>query len=172
MMQELFIGLGLVALRIVAAMALSAGALYSGMGLLDRLTSGIEEWKEVRKGNAAMGVLVLSVMLSMMLLMEPLIVAFVYSIRTDIAFPAVALILGFTLFNYIAGLLASTVLIFLTINLADRLTPDIEEFAELKKGNIAVALVLGAAIVLISLAVRGPLESGFDMLITLESGML
>ncbi len=172
MVQELFIGLGITALRIVAAMALSAGALYSGIALLDRLTSGIDEWKELKKGNAAMGILVLSVMASFILLMEPLIVAAVYSIRADLPAQTLALVIAFTLLNYLAGLLASIVLVFLAINLADRLTPDIEEFAELKKGNVAVALVLGAALLFISLAVRGPFESAFDMLISLESGLL
>jgi len=172
MVQELLIGFGVVALRIIAAMALSAGALFAGITLFDRLTHGIDEWKEIKKGNAAIGIVMLSVVASVILLMEPFITEAVYAIRADLAPVTVALIILFTILNYMAGLLASVILVFLSINLADRLTPDIEEFAELKKGNIAVALILGAAIIIISLAVRGPFESALDMVMTLESGFL
>ena len=57
MVQELFISLVVVVLKVLSALVLSANALYSGMGILDRLTSGIDEWKEIKKGNAAIAIL-------------------------------------------------------------------------------------------------------------------
>ncbi len=175
MVQELFIGFAIAALRILAAIGLSAGAIYTGIGLFDRLTSGIDEWNEMKKGNVAIGIVLVSIMASMLLLMEQRIGELVFAIQpANPALPwsVVALILCFTLLNYLLGLLAAVVLIFLTINIVDRITHDLDEFAELKKGNAAVALVLAAAILLVVFAARPSLESAFTMLINLESTLL
>ena len=156
---------------ILAALVFSAGALYTGMGLLDRLTSGIDEWKEIRKGNAAVGLLFATVMISMILLIGPRIAEMVYPIQNDMGLPATQLIvlLLFTLVNYLLGLLAAIVLIYLTINLIDRITPDLEELAELKKGNLAVALILSAALVLVVLTASTGMENLFSMIKSVES---
>jgi uncharacterized membrane protein YjfL (UPF0719 family) len=162
MVQELVVGLAVAILRVVAAICLSAGALYTGMGLFDRLTAGIEEWKEMKKGNAAIGLLFVSVMAAMTLLMEQRISDLVFAIQpatSAVSWHLVILVLAFTLLNYLAGLLASVVLIFLAINIIDRITPDLDELAELKKGNLAVALVLAAAVILVIFLARQPFES-------------
>lgn len=172
MAQELFIALAVAALKIISALALSATALYTGMGLLDRLTHGIEEWKEIRKGNAAIGILLVSVMSSILLLVEPMIGDFVYSVRADLPFAFVGTLALISLINYVLALLGATMIIFLTINVIDRITMDVEEFKELKKGNVAVALVFAFSLLLITFALRQPFESLFDMLKSVESALL
>jgi uncharacterized membrane protein YjfL (UPF0719 family) len=175
MVQELFIGFAIAALRILAAIGLSAGALYTGIGLFDMLTSGIDEWKEMKKGNVAIGIVLVSVMASMLLLMEQRIGELVFAIQAatpTLPWSVVALIFCFTLLNYLLGLLVAVLLIFLTINLVDRITHDLDEFAEIKKGNIAVAIVLAAAVLLVVVALRPPFESAFTMLVNLESTLL
>ncbi|MFH0884260.1 MAG: DUF350 domain-containing protein [Candidatus Micrarchaeota archaeon] len=172
MAQELIIGFAIAALRILASLALSAGALYTGISFFDRMTAGIEEWKEMKKGNAAIGILLVSVMVGMLLLMEQRIGELVFSIQiptTEIPLQAVLLIIAFTVLNYLLGLLASVLIIFLTINLVDRITPNLDEFSELKKGNIAVGLVLSAALLLVIFAARPSIESAFTALLSLES---
>jgi len=171
-MQEILIGFLIVLLKLVAAIGLSAGALYSGMSLIDRLTSGIEEWKEIKKGNAAVGLLFLSVMVAIVLLMEIRISDVLFSIRADLGLLMAAKLLFFSIINYALGLLASVIIIFLTINTVDRITGDINEFSELKKGNLAVALILATSLILITLAARHPFESAFDIIIRMESAFL
>lgn len=175
MAQELFIGFAIGALRIVASIALSAGAIYTGIGLFDRMTAGLEEWKEMKKGNLAIGILLVSVISSMMLLMEPRILDLVFAIQAEspaVLWHTVILVLAFTFLNYLIGLVSSVVLLFLALNIVDRITPDLDEMAELKKGNVAVALLLGAALLLISLVARQPIDSAFDLLISVESAFL
>lgn len=175
MAQELFIGVAEALLRILSSLVLSAGTLYLGIGLFDKLTEGIEEWKELKKGNVAIGTLLVSVMASMLLLMEQRIGQLVFAIAAPTAsVPAdtTLLILAFTALNYILGLIAGMSVIFLTINLVDRITPDLDEFAELKKGNVAVALVLSAALLLVVFATRPSIESAFTALLAMESAFL
>jgi len=157
---------------IIVSLVLSAGALYSGMGLLDRLTAGIDEWKEIRKGNAAVALLYGAVMCSMLLLIGPRIAEFVYLIQQDLTQPLttlqLAIFLLFLLLNYLLSVLGAIILVYLTINLVDRITPDLEELAELKKGNMAVAIILAVALVLIVLAAAQPMEALFTMIKSVE----
>ncbi|MFN7991199.1 MAG: DUF350 domain-containing protein [Candidatus Micrarchaeia archaeon] len=172
MIQDILIQSVIVAARVLAAMALSAGALYCGMGLLDRLTAGVDEWKEIKKGNLAFGLLFAAVMLSIVLLVEPRITDLVTSLRADLPPVLVLELLGLGIINYLACLFIATGLVFLTIHLIDRITPDLDEMAELKKGNLAVALILSVALVLVIFAVRAPVESAFRSLLSLESLLL
>jgi uncharacterized membrane protein YjfL (UPF0719 family) len=172
MAQQIFIQLAVALVRVLAAIILSAGALYSGINLFDRLTSGIEEWKELKKGNLAIGLLLSAVMVSLVLLMESRISEFIYAIRADLDPLTLVALLLFTLLNYVLGIIAGIVLIFLTIHTIDRITPDVDETQELRKGNLAVALLLSAALILVVLAARPPLESAFGILKSLELGLL
>ncbi|MDD5172293.1 MAG: DUF350 domain-containing protein [Candidatus ainarchaeum sp.] len=156
---------------IIAALVFSAGALYTGMNLLDRLTSGIDEWKEIKKGNAAVGLLYAAVMVCTMVLVGPRIADIVYPIQNDMELLAgeLAVLFLFLVVNYLLALLASIFLIYLTINVVDRITPDLEELAELKKGNLAVAMILSVALLLVVLATSTGLENVFSMIKSLES---
>ncbi len=175
MAQELFIGIVIAVVRILSSIVLSAGALYAGVGFFDRMTPELEEWKEMKKGNVAIGILLVSVMAGMLLLMEQRIGEIVFAIQfptTIIPLQTVSLILAFTVLNYLLGLILSVLMIFLAINLVDRITTGVNELSELKKGNIAVALVLSAAIFLIVFAARPSIESAFTVLLNLESAFL
>jgi uncharacterized membrane protein YjfL (UPF0719 family) len=169
---DLLVQLAVSLIRMLAAIVLSAGALYSGISLLDRLTSSIDEWKEIRKGNAALGILFASVVISVFLLTESRISDFVFSVSWGFDPVLVAKILAITFINYLLGIFASLIIIFLTINVIDRITPDLDELAELKKGNLAVAILLSVSIVLVVLAVRSPLEAAFGILKGIESALL
>ncbi|MFH0737965.1 MAG: DUF350 domain-containing protein [Candidatus Micrarchaeota archaeon] len=152
MVQEILSAISIALLRIVAALVLSAGTLYSGMRLLDGLTSGIDEWKEIKKGNVAIGILFASVMASLMLLVGPAIYAL--AAYLGLGGDAVSMLIVFLkmLLNFIIFQILGIVVIFLTLNLVDRITPDIDEFAELKKGNIAIAVVMASALLLVAYA--------------------
>ena len=175
MAKEILIGFAIIIARILASVVMSAGAVYAAMALFDGLTASIEEWKEMKKGNLAVGLLFSSVIISMMLLIEPRITDFAFAIQAPSdALPAgtIILVLAFTLINYLAGLFAGTVLLFLAVNVIDRITPDLDELAELKKGNLAVALVLAIAVLLVVFVAREPFEFAFDSLIALESAFI
>lgn len=179
---QFVVGLVRILAGIVISLVLSAGALYSGMGLLDRLTQGIDEWKEMRKGNAAVALFFAAAMISMMILVGPRIYDLAYMVQSGILLlpssaivltpPQLAVAVLFGLANYLAGLLLAIVLIFLSINIVDRITPDLEELAELKKGNLGVAIILAVAVVLIVFAASQPVESLFSMIKSLESAFI
>jgi len=166
MVNETLVRFISVFIKMVATIVLSAGSLYFGMGLLDRLTTEIEEWKEVKKGNVAVALLYVSVLISMMLLILPRIEEFVYYIDLGSGLPLAALALTFL--NFLLALPVSIAIIWLTIHVIDRLTGDVSEMAELKKGNVAMSLVFSASILLVSFAATIPMDSLFTLVKSIE----
>ncbi len=156
-------------LKILAAIILSVGAIYSGIGIFDRMTRGIDEWKELRKGNVAIGILFAAVILSMMLLISPRIEQFVFYLQPSLPAQTAAIMLAFTFLNYLLDVFLSLLIIYLTINLFDRLTVDLDEMDALKKGNVAVALMMAAVLLGVALAARVPLDYTFQAISALEA---
>lgn len=169
MLQELFIGFILAALRILSAIILSAGALYSGISMLDRLTPGIDEWKLIKKGNLAVGLLYATVMLAVMLFTGPRVLEFTMYIQAALPIELTLYALFMTFVNYVISLLLGIFVIFLTIHIVDRLTHDLDEFAELEKGNVAVALIMSVVLIAVVLSASAPFESFISMVKSVES---
>jgi uncharacterized membrane protein YjfL (UPF0719 family) len=169
MVQEILIGFILAVLRILSAIVLSAGALYSGISMLDRLTPGIDEWKLIKKGNLAVGLLYATVMLAIMLFTGPRVLDFTMYIQAALPIELTAYALFISFINYLLALLLGTFVIFLTIHIVDRLTHDLDEFAELEKGNVAVALIMSVVLIAVVIAVTSPFESLFGMIKSVES---
>lgn len=165
MAQEIAIQILADLLRGISALVLTAGGLYTGIGVLDRLTSGIDEWKEIKKGNVAVGVFYAAVMLSLVLLIGPRIQEFMALVQPGALLP----LLGFALLNYLAGLLAAIMVIYLSIHLLNHLTADLDEASELKKGNVAVSLIMSVVVLSMASATSLAMEAFF---ITLKSAEL
>jgi len=158
-MIDLLIDFILTSIRILLSIVLSAGALYTGISLLDRLTPGIDEWKLIKSGNAAVGVFYGAVMISIFILVAPAIEDF------QLALPEII----FSVINYAVALLAAIVIVYLTIHVADKLTADLDEFAELEKGNLAVAVILSVVVIGVVLAASQPLENLLSIIRSAES---
>lgn len=168
MIQDIVLHLVIAIVKIVAAIAFSVNAAYIGMSLLDKITASIDEWKEIKKGNVAVGLLYGAAILSLILLVEPQIFEFVNAI--DFSLPAQLLLAGlvFAMANYFVAIMIGVIVIYLSIHIIDHITPDLEELKELKKGNVAVALIIAVVLIAIAFALRGPFESIFETIKALE----
>ena len=168
MVKELLISVILAFARLIVSIVLSVGAIHVGMRLLDRLTAGIDEWQEIRKGNAAVGILYATVVICLIILMLPRIEEIVTLIQGQLPWQVTLYYLALTAINYLIDLLLSVFLLYLAVNLLDRLTTDIDEMGALKKGNVAVALIMSAILLAVTLAARVPMESTFLIVKAIE----
>ncbi len=177
-MYDILLAFILAVLRILAAIVLSAGALYTGIGLLDRLTAGIDEWKEIKKGNLAVGLFYAAVMVALIILTAPRISEFVGYINLqknifgDLLWGQMLLFLVFSFINYLIALFAAVDIVFLTIHIVDRLTHDLDEMKELQKGNTAVSLIMSVVLLAVAFMAAFPLETLFTTIRHLESLLL
>jgi uncharacterized membrane protein YjfL (UPF0719 family) len=131
--------------RIFGGLFLSLTTFYISTRFFDKLTSNLDEWEEIKKGNIAVGIFFSSIILSVFLIVSPSIVSLVLSNSLNS--------LVFNLFKFLISLVLSIVLPFLALFALDYLTPHINELEELKKGNIAISLYLSFGLLGISLII-------------------
>jgi uncharacterized membrane protein YjfL (UPF0719 family) len=132
-------------IQLLVAIILAVIALYIGFSVLSRITKGIDEEKELLKGNAAVGIIIASVFFAIAIVVQSGVAG--VSIGISKALAGDFLVLGVAALQLVLGILLAIAAIYISLNVLDRLTRGIEEFEEIRKGNIAVALMMAGVIV-------------------------
>ena len=133
----LAVGLG----KLVLAIILAVLAQYIAIRMFDWLTKDIDEMAELKKGNVAIAVVLAAVVLSVATIIGSGISAISIPLTFDLdAWIKLISSFGVLVFAIVLAVIAQ----FLALNIFDKLTKGIDEQLELKKGNVAVAIVLGA----------------------------
>jgi uncharacterized membrane protein YjfL (UPF0719 family) len=136
-----FVGL----IQLVIAILLAVGALYIGFSIFSRITKGMDEEKELAQGNPAVGIIIASIFFAIALVVQSGISGISVGIMKALAGDWLALLAS--LLQLILGILLAIVAIYLALYILDRLTKGVDEFEEIKKGNVAVALMMAGVIV-------------------------
>lgn len=146
-------------IQLVIAIILAVIALYIGFSVLGRITKGIEAEKEIARGNAAVGILVASVFIAIGIVVQSGVAGVSKGLST--AFNAGDLLslqgimpIVLAILQLILGIVLAIAAIYLALNVLDRLTKGIEEFEELKKGNVAVALEMAGVIITTAIIIQ------------------
>lgn len=149
-------GIGL--LQLVIAIVLAVAALYIGFYVLGWITKGIEEEKEIAKGNAAVGILVASVFIAIGIVVQSGVAGVSDGLKTawDVGILSMGgmIAIGLSILQLIIGVGLAVGAIYLALNILDKLTKGIEEFEELKKGNVAVALEMAGVIITTAIIIQ------------------
>jgi uncharacterized membrane protein YjfL (UPF0719 family) len=144
-MGQLIISVG----QIVIAVILAAMASYLGVLLFNRATRDLDEWAELRQGNAAMGLVLGSIILGVALILRPTITVPLVADTGSRLYPAFALFVQ--LVGILIGLILALSAIIFAVGLFDRLTGQINELTELQQGNMAVAAMMAGVVLAVSL---------------------
>ncbi len=151
---DVLVGIG----QLVIAIILAVVALYIGYYVLGKITKGMEEEKEIANGNAAVGVLVASVFIAIGIVIQ----SGVAGVSTGISKALKIGILSIdgivavvaSVLQLILGIVFAIAAIYLALNVLDRLTKGVVVFEELKKGNVAVALVMAGVIITTAIIIQ------------------
>lgn len=145
-------------LQLVVAIVFAVIALYIGFWTLTRITSSINMEQELAKGNTAVGIIVAVVFIAIAIVVESGVKGLsagtgkalsegLLSINGIIA-------ISLSLFQLVVGIALAVGAIYLALNILDKLTKGVEEFEELKKGNVAVALEMAGVIIAVAVIVQ------------------
>ncbi len=147
-------------IQLVIAIILAVVALYIGFNVLGKITKGIDEEKEIAKGNTAVGILVASVFIAIGIVVQSGVAGISKGISAALGVPGgilsitgIAIIIA-SIVQLILGIVLAIVAIYLALNILDKLTKGIEEFEELKKGNVAVALEMAGVIITVAIIIQ------------------
>jgi uncharacterized membrane protein YjfL (UPF0719 family) len=139
-------------IQLVVAIILAVVALYIGFSVLGKITKGIDEEKEIAKGNTAVGILVASVFIAIAIVVQSGVSGVSIGISKALAGDYIALLASFI--QLVLGIILAVAAIYLALNILDKLTKGIEEFEELKKGNVAVALEMAGVIITTAIIIQ------------------
>ncbi|MFA5077664.1 MAG: DUF350 domain-containing protein [Candidatus Micrarchaeia archaeon] len=168
MALEILPELAITLLQFVAGLVVSMGAVYIALRTFDIFTKNLDEWKEMKKGNSAVGLLLGGIIISISLVLERGVSTLTAPITAGMEPNTLVIALALGLVNLAVSLLASVFAIYVAIKVLDAITTDIDEMAELRKGNIAVAIMMVAVLVAVSFVVRGAVEGISSILSSTE----
>ena len=153
--------------QIVIAVILAAVASYLGLLLFNRATRDLDEWEELRRGNAAMGFVLGGIILGIALILRPALTVPQVADTGSRLYPVLALLIQAA--AILLGLVLALSAIIFAVGLFDRLTGQIDELAELQRGNMAVAAVMVGVILAVSLLMAQAIEQVVVWFITFVS---
>ncbi len=158
--ESIIFGLGMAFLQLVFGLGLAMGSVYLGLKIFDKLTEGVDEMAELKKGNVAVAILLGAIIFSIANVVQGGVSGLTSSLaQPGLAMPSMmaALIIG--LVNLLVGLLLSIVSIYIALSVLDKITVGIDEFKEIGKGNVAVAIVMAAVLLSVSYVIAGAVAS-------------
>ena len=129
-------------LRLVLAIVFAIVGLYIASWVLGKLTKEVDEWKEIARGNRAVAIYVAGIFISVAIIVGPGVVGL---FRT---FDLIGIVVGFV--QLLLALALAVVMQYIGLSVFGKLTKELDEWAELKKGNDAVGIVMAAIVIAIS----------------------
>ncbi|MBI2079727.1 DUF350 domain-containing protein [Candidatus Micrarchaeota archaeon] len=164
-MFEKFLGSVAIAFfKLLVGLFLSIGSVYIGIHILNKLTDDLEEWKEIKKGNFSVGVLLAGIVLSIAVVIESGVRNALETITPAVSVSLLFASLIAALVKLTIGLLVAVFSVHLAIRVIDKMTPDINEIQELKKGNIAIAVVMASIMIAVAFVIKGSVDIVLDSL--------
>ncbi len=133
------------------AIVLSAIAAYLSFYLFQWFTRGLDEWEELRRGNAAVGIVLGAIVAAVALVLRPAL-----SVNTaawDTGGELFFRVLVAEALQLAVGLVLAVITLALALYLFAALTRGIDEVAELKEGNLAIAGLLAGVVIGVGLMV-------------------
>lgn len=145
-------------IQLVIAIILAVVALYIGFSVLGKITKGIEEEKEIARGNTAVGILVASVFVAIGIVVQSgvsgISLGISQAMKVGLLSTDGITIIVVSIVQLVLGIVLAIAAIYLALNILDKLTKGIDEFEELKKGNVAVALEMSGVIITVAIIIQ------------------
>jgi len=151
-MEELFGAVAGLALTVVMA----GLATFFGVWLFERATRGIADWAELRSGNVAIGMIMASFVVAVGIIVRPALQEPLIAADLGRSRPLYELMVS--AIGVVIALLLAVGAVGLALWLFTRLTTDLDEWAELKDGNNAVAVLMAGVILAIALLTATAVE--------------
>lgn len=149
------VGLAIALVKLVLGLALAMGSVYLGLKMFDKMTEGINELDEIKKGNVAVAILLGAIIFSIANVVEGGVAGLTQSLVPSLSIMQAVAALLIGIVNIVIGIFLSVFAVYVALNVLDKITVGIDEFKELKRGNVAVAIVMASVLFAVSFVIRG-----------------
>jgi len=155
-MNSITVVVGIV--QLIIAVIFAVVALYIGFSVFGKITRDVDEQKELAKGNVAFGIIVAAIFIAIGIMVQSGVAGISVGISkaATLGFASVdgITVIVVAIIQLVLGVLFAVGAIYLALNILDRFTRELEEFGELKKGNVAVALEMAGVIIAVALIIQ------------------
>ncbi|MGA2161186.1 MAG: DUF350 domain-containing protein [Methanoregula sp.] len=145
-------------IQLIIAVILAVVALYIGFSVFGKVTKNVDEQKELAKGNVAFGIVVAAIFVAIAVVVQSGVAGISVGISKASALGLTSvdglIVICVAIIQLVLGVLLAIGAIYLALNILDKLTKGVEEFEELKKGNVAVALEMAGVIIAVALIIQ------------------
>jgi uncharacterized membrane protein YjfL (UPF0719 family) len=144
--------------QLIISIVFAVIALYLGFAIMSKITKTIDEEKELAKGNAAVGIVVASIFVAIALVVQSgvsgLTVGINKAVNAGLFTMEGIFSIGIATLQLMLGIILAVAVIYLALNIFDRLTENLHEFEEIRKGNVAVALEMAGMIIAVAVIIQ------------------
>jgi uncharacterized membrane protein YjfL (UPF0719 family) len=158
-LDGLVVGVAISLAQLALGLLLAMASVYLGIRMFDKLTDGIDEMKELQKGNVAVAILLGAIIFSIANVVEGGVSGMTSSIVPGLTAIELSAALVIGVVNLALGVVFAILSIYVAIIMLDKITVGIDEFKELKRGNVAVAIIMAAVLFAVSFVIRGAVTS-------------
>lgn len=141
--------------------------------VFSKLTRDLDEIEEVKKNNIAVSVTLGSIIISVGLVVKKAAFPAVATLQTvidrGVSFFGIIQILGISLISALISIAVSLAGIWLAVKVFTGLTRNVDELTEIRKNNMAVAIIIGAIILLLGMFISQGIENIFGSIIPMPS---
>jgi uncharacterized membrane protein YjfL (UPF0719 family) len=137
--------------QLAIAVVLSAIAAYLAFYLFQWFTRDLDEWEELRQGNAAVGIVLGAIVVAVAIVLRPALA--VNATAWDVGRNVYFWVLLAEALQVSLGLVLAVITLALALLIFAGLTRGIDEVAELKRGNLAMAGLLAGVVIGVGLMV-------------------
>ncbi|MFH2105719.1 MAG: DUF350 domain-containing protein [Candidatus Micrarchaeota archaeon] len=153
--QQIALNIIIAFIQLLVGLTVAIGSVYMGIAILDKLTRDINEWKEIKKGNVAVGVLLAGIIISIALIVEQGVVDLLSVLSLGVDPKAMLFLTLAGVANLGISVMVAMFAVYIGIRLIDQMTTDVDEIAELKKGNVAIGIIMAAVLIAVAFVIRG-----------------
>jgi uncharacterized membrane protein YjfL (UPF0719 family) len=145
-------------IQLIISIIFAVLALYIGFAVLIKINKNMDEEKELARGNVAVGIIVAAVFVAIALVVQSGVSGLSVGINKALSVGILSvdglLAIGVAFIQLILGIVLAVGAIYLALNVLAKLTKGVDEFEEIKKGNIAVALMMGGVIIAVAVIIQ------------------
>lgn len=145
-------------IQLIVSIIFAVLALYIGFAVLSKINKNMDQEKELARGNVAVGIIVAAVFVAIALVVQSGVSGLSVGINKAVSVGILSvdglLAIGVAFIQLFLGIVLAVGAIYLALYILDKLTTGVEEFEEIKKGNVAVALMMGGVIIAVAVIIQ------------------
>jgi len=162
-MTDIAISIVILLLQLFLGILFAILSVYFSLRIFDRMTEHIDEIAELRRGNVAVAIVLLALIISIATIVNQGVQQFDSIFASKLSLPFFIIAFVMAIVQLVIVLLISIFTIYTSIKVLDTMTVGLDELKELKRGNVAVALLIAGVIFAVSFIVASAINGIGDL---------